>query len=382
MSNPIFSKRTLIKILERWSTPQKIQEIKEDFKPFYSEIGYSYKNGTKTITDFLINGTEAGLVEWTTAEFKKYTPMVELMARGTISNINTLIKVFNLYRANVIRYNNISSEEYKFLENTMSMTKEEAHSLKKVSELRVVNKNESLVNIYTNNVQRLADLVRNSKRFEDRIILMQLASGSRFIEILSKDVSEFEVVENKPNWIKQIGVAKSKEVQKTIEKPLLYISGNQFMRKIAKIRVSVETATNDTLSSKYNNRVNARLRELSTIAGINPSKETNTTHGLRRIYINLAHLKSGGQSSLQAFIGRYLAHDTISTASANYSSIKVIKGSNPNPPDIPGPPVDDFTEIAQAAAQLTEEGKSLTYKNLREKGFKDLLIKKYKLTLV
>ena len=301
-----------------------IKKIKEDFTVFFDDIDWSYTGKSSNISTFISKAIEPGIRDWSLSKFKKYSKLISKMVKETIPNINNRIATNQSFRKLVIQYHGEDSEQYRSLQNTMSLDKDEAKENKIRTQERVDEKNSNQLVLDDKKVEDFIRLVATKSKPDviDKIILLQVVSGGRSIEILSSDVAEYEEVPGEPDSIKQIGVAKAKGVEKSIIKPILIITAPRFMAVLKEVRANIKDVSelsNTELTNRYNARLNERIQMYLKKVGIPEHKELKSTHGLRRLYINYAFKnRSRRGQSLASFIKKYLGHDGFN-ATANYS---------------------------------------------------------------
>lgn len=434
------------KILNKWGTKAKLAEIKKNPVSFYEKEGIKHSHKTNSLASFVAKGLSAGIQEWDLEDFKKYTKIAADMLRASTSNLNVLRATFSKFKNIYRKYHSEDDARYKSLKYTMSLTPEENATWVKDGEDALSKKTTKQVVVSKSDIKRFIEAVAEnlSVNIVDKIIACQISSGARLIEILNRKVSKFVESPRKKN-IRQIGTAKSAE-ERVVEKPLIGITPKQFLQYIKDIRGAVkDDASNAELTNLWNSRVNARIRQYWNELGVKLSKddikEIGNSHGLRKMYVNLAYsLRKEKNMSKQAFISKHLGHaSSVSKSAINYDSIRVskskkttkkeeqkkleqkepekkrtvvltdkekkfkkiealIKAGKTSYRDMQAAGVTTYMysqfkkqkglqtserpaparSVAQVAAELESQGENLTYANFRRYGFTNSQIKKYK----
>jgi integrase len=162
----------------------------------------------------------------------------------------------------------------------------------------------------------------------DNLIALQLATGSRFIE--ATRLSAFKP-SSRDGWVKIIGIAKKKEDNVEMERPILGLDLEEVLEIVKKIRKELkkkypqfETLDNDDLTKLLINRVNTRIKKMG-IEGV------ETSHTLRKLYANMSYklLSQDERRKIDQhqFVQNVLGHASIDT-SASYTNVKINKGGN------------------------------------------------------
>jgi integrase len=185
---------------------------------------------------------------------------------------------------------------------------------------RVDIKNTDVLNIPINKVELFYNMFINSPNLIDAMLTVQATLGVRLIEVLSSNVSKFEIAESE---IMQIGTAKTSV--NILKKPIL-ITPQKWMEKLSIVRAETnkfKDLTNVKLSEKYNTLVNDRIQKYLRASGIEEHNELKSSHGLRRLYVNFLYsMREEPNLTLHAFIKKYLGH-TSDHATKNYNSINI-----------------------------------------------------------
>eukprot|EP00808_Paulinella_micropora_P016185 g17380.t1 len=129
------------------------------------------------------------------------------------------------------------------------------------------------------------DTLNKSKKMTDLIILLQLATGRRLIEVLRITSTPPEAKEQK-GYIVIDKVAKDKKgAISNIEIPLIHISYNDMRTAWEAVRETMtdedKEKTNQALTNKYDGRISKRMKELF-------NDEKASSHLARKIYGALA----------------------------------------------------------------------------------------------
>ena len=166
--------------------------------------------------------------------------------------------------------------------------------------------------------------------FVDLTICLQLACGGRVSEILS--ASTFKASEI-ANHVIQNGILKSK-TRKTVEKPIIRYSVEEFLGLMKKMRGMVKPQLRDIKNGKLTNydfsqEVNSKInRRITKLLG-----EKEASHTLRKIYGYIAYQQYANKDDVSecSYLSNVLGHDLKSLdASKSYSTVSVVdKGELP-----------------------------------------------------
>lgn len=260
-------------------------------------------------------------------EFVKLITLLKYYTDKTIPKLNTKVMLQSYVRKLVKEAYGEGSKQYYYLKSGFSMTDNEKQERTDVAESKVVHKNENQIIIHTQQIIDFKNELLTPKfKIVPAIILAQLASGCRLIEILSDEFTFKESCIEK--YILQNNVAKNKsDEERPVEKPIIFMSPKHFIELVDLIREKMTRKADDTnvsLSNRYDKRVNAYIKKL--VKQIKMSSEISTSHDMRKIYANYSYkLFSSKACSLQGWLSKVLGHDSISSASANYSTLKITK---------------------------------------------------------
>ena len=203
------------------------------------------------------------------------------------------------------------------VKNIMKLDKTQKVTRETESDQAVVQKNRNPVEFFYTDVLNQVEKRRKSSNWIDRFVVNQICSGTREVEELSEKVSTFEYIldedgERRQDVILQRGVAKAaKESNRTIEKPLLIISADEFMANLQIIRDEVgddvERFTEAEISSKYNARLSAVVKQMFPAAA--KIRGRLGTHILREIYANASYqVLNHDPMSLNGWVSKVLGH--------------------------------------------------------------------------
>jgi len=173
-------------------------------------------------------------------------------------------------------------------------------------------------------IHKIKDALIASYELMDKILLVQLCTGSRFVEVLK--ISTYTVSSN--NQITITHTAKTKDTV-VITKPCLYVPPATIVDMIqtqirpevdAIMRVSknvtLSSAKNALLTSTFNKRANDRLRHMF---GLYSTTNPHGTHTMRKLYANISYDVSNKTMTRNAWIQRVLGHSPESlTTSLSY----------------------------------------------------------------
>ena len=218
---------------------------------------------------------------------------------------------------------------HKYSKQVMKQTEEEKKELMKIRADAVHQKNVNQIEVeYAHVAKAIAENMRSSK-ITDIMVALELASGSRKIELLHKKMSSFAVVSGQPRWMEQIGVAKQKDGldnTTTFTKPLLVMTYSEFAtlrdRVVAHVGDDCELS-NKQLTGKYNTAIAKRVKQL--FPGATTKRKGVGSHLLREIYANSTYeVVERPPMSRTAWLAKVLGHQQGSlTVALGYQGVCV-----------------------------------------------------------
>ena len=329
--------KQIIKIVNRFSKPDGLAVIKADIKKFYSDIGLAISIRTKTITPFIQRCEAAFNPEnITNAKFKKFIMGLSKMLYAGDYKIDSLLKAKWIIKKLLFKYNNETSKFYKFWYDAKLYISDEEFVEKRTKADRAVYlKNQNVYRFGAGKVKRFYESIfgRKDKDIIDYIIGAQAALGTRLIEILNPDVSQFEAEDGK---IIQHGTAKlirgvyktgfDKELIKTVVPPANAKEVIQWIEAVHSKTNEQKSIGNIKLAELYIQYVNKKivyyLKQFDML-----NNELKSSHGLRRLYVAYMYYNRVNQrESLASFIMRTLGHETAGSI-MNYNSIQIYDDS-------------------------------------------------------
>jgi integrase len=263
------------------------------------------------------------------AKFVKFIDLLNHYVNATVPKINSKAMIQSFVRNLVKEVYGEDSKQYRYLKVGFSMTTSEKISRNDEAQDKVRTNNENQIIITTQQVKdfknKILSLLNPKFKIIPALILTQLCSGCRLIEILNSDF-KFEESETKENYIIQSDVAKNRtNEERPVVKPIIFMQSSVFLKLLKKVRNNLthkDTDTNVELTNRFNKRINAVIKKVAielNISGITSS------HDLRKIYGNYSHLRhSPNNCSLQCWLSSVLGHDSLGSASANYSTLRII----------------------------------------------------------
>ena len=232
---------------------------------------------------------------------------------------------YKLLRKIIIdKYGNDSREYQKSL-TLMQFNREKWRENRKQYTEMVAKNNQNQKQIDEETILDVVEKLKDSLDFVDLAILCELCAGSRIVEILN--LSTFKKSKT-AGYILQTGVAKQEskpeEIQrKQIEKPILFISVEDFLKNIKTIRTSLKSVKRKyknnsySISQSQNSKINRRIKKLFG--------DNSTSHTLRKIFGNLSYKKyAPDNTSMASWLSNVLGHQEGSlNVSLSYSTYNV-----------------------------------------------------------
>ena len=239
------------------------------------------------------------------------------MAKKVLPRLKELIPVLYNSQVNTIpaymtRINNLfrdkSKELHEYSKTIMHGTALQKKARIKASNDAVARKNENMIELEYSLITKIIADCSRSPKFANKMIALELASGSRKVELLSVKVARFNPSTENPNWIEQDGVAKNKGAERNIDKPLLVLSNEQFLSLLDEVRTEVGddvNLSNPELSTKYGDVINKRVKKLFPAAYV--IRGRLGSHFLREIYANTSyHVFNHKPMPLTTWIAKFL----------------------------------------------------------------------------
>jgi hypothetical protein len=241
---------------------------------FKTNDGYARFDTPKQTTSAIVKELLPKQLTLLKKNYTKYIQLIDLLnyyVNSTIPKINTKAMLQSWVRALVKENYTSDSKQYRYLKTGFSMGSIEKHDREKAALQTVIEKNEHQIeNLIT--VQQIKEfkdsilnLLENKFKIIPAIILLQLASGARLIELLSNEF-KFGLDENE-HYIKQSDVAKNNtDEARQVIKPVLFMDNISFLKLLTKVRENITHKTSDThitLSNRYDSRVNSVIKTVT-----------------------------------------------------------------------------------------------------------------------
>lgn len=250
----------------------------------------------------------------------------------------------------------------------------------------------SLVPLYVEQIYQTVDQLIASNNVYEKLVAVELATGSRSIEVLK--VSQYEEVKDNPNEILVIGLAKDKG-QNNLEnvrltRNLVRLKAKQVISAVTYIRSKVNTeGTNDAISSRTNAHLNKVFKQvfvpiLKQNAGdkadtdeFKKQLKSFTSHKARYIAGNVSFLEYGKhkkipyESYLQQQYGHLSGESTKSYLAINikFKSKTVEKGDTEELKQLFNSEIGDLrTQLDKCCAKETDTLDVAPFKNSFSKG--------------
>jgi hypothetical protein len=282
-------------------------------------------------------------------------------------NENTSEGVFVAFRKPIRKKYGDASQVYIKSTHLMGVSRERALQRREEAQNKADAKASNRKNLplyYDDEIYSVIDKCINSTNPHDRIIAVQLCTGSRYIEVLK--VSTY-TAHDEPDWIRIKGIAKDRGshnyANKVVIRPLIHSNSSQIIAAVKYIRESLKIneyiadlkkenakidneQINSKITSKYNSSTNKRLKTYFKQPG-------TTTHRLRYLASRLAYLLYGQNSVENLFIQTFLGHIE-GTVSRRYQSVNVRLRANESKVDAD----EVLPRLSKLNYQIEEEQKA------------------------
>jgi integrase len=285
---------------------------------------------------------------------------------------------------------------YEKSKTVMQFDREKWHANRAAYNLKVAERNETPKEF---KFDAILKIVRDLEKWKDvsaMLILLQICCGSRIGELIYH--SKFEATAT-PNYVKQIGILKSKTVDDVV-KPIIFISVERFLKIFAELRRRLKIDGINSAETMHG------VYQAATRATKKLFRDTNmSSHDLRKIYAELSYVAFSKQQKRTAWISKVLGHDMksvgVSTSymTVNVSDVDVKKLVADAPPpkkrdaphnmaDAPHNMADAPHNMADAPhnmaavphnlkAALRANGKKITFRLLKSYGFGSGAVSQY-----
>lgn len=223
----------------------------------------------------------------------------------------------------------IDSREHKLAKELVRLDYEVKGKLLKDAKTKVFQKNQNTIQTDS---KFIIDLIRDNVHSEDSLrvaVALLIASGSRPIELFAR--SEYKKLDN--GWVTQSNIAKKKGESVSVKKPLIYLSADQFIEALTKLRESLKGRFKNIVSPKTGQLSSSINTAANNVAKkIFEGKQDFTLYTARKLYANLSYdlygknkkTIVGDSPNLQVWISSVLGHQEGSlSTSANYSHVSL-----------------------------------------------------------
>eukprot|EP00808_Paulinella_micropora_P000368 g41217.t1 len=261
---------------------------------------------------------------------KKYGKSVKNLKKNLAWTMGTLehIEKVNTKDAYLTKlrkaYKEHHEKEEKQINKALALTEEE-RTQKATKQIKKRNANlKDIKDFEPDLITSVMDKLNESNKLVDLIILLQLATGRRLIEVLR--ITDLPQEAKTPNYIIIDKVAKDKKGYiKDIEVPLIHITYEDMKSAWEAVRAGLnekdKAKSNEDLTNKFNARISRRMTDLL--------KKKATSHLARKIYGAMAYRQfAPGNIDRSVYLSQVLGHVEDSEASRYYANVKV------RPPEI------------------------------------------------
>jgi len=349
--------KEILKIINKYSTPNAIKKLNEVEIPkgkkigkypgiisMYEDIGIPINPQAppRSIRQFVeLSEPIYNPKKVSEKDFEQYANKLNILLEGTLNignkgadnpNLEQLLKIKGIIKKLVIKYSGKDKDSpfdrirFKSGLSQQSNIADKKKKSKDATDFK--NKNQLVIPLEAMQTFYRSIFFKTNKTLLDNVISFQASIGCRLIEVLSSKVSKFEAIEG--NLIRQLGVAKMKGdivEKRVIEKPTVNIidavDAMPFLEAVRKETKQFENLSNDKLTSKYNQNVNNRIKIYLQNAGIPITKETSSSHTLRKLYANYTYAtRKDNKYTKHQWIKEKLGHAG-DTSTINYNAIEI-----------------------------------------------------------
>lgn len=250
-------------------------------------------------------------------------------ARMVIGNINSFDQFLTKARK---AWPTSLRTDPKIIRKALSLTESERNEKVRRQAVAKHKMQDNVENIKSDVVLHAIEEIRDAETVNEAVILCMLTTGRRMVEVLKVTGIPPESKTVDHIIIDKVGKDK-KGLINNLEVPLIGIKYPELVKAWKKVRDYIESKgdsnkTNEELTNKYNPRVNRRIARLF------PSIKKPTSHTMRKIYGAMAYRLYGGTQTRNRYIGRVLGHVPDSSATQNYTVVKIRDPPISTPPQV------------------------------------------------
>ena len=330
--------------------------------------GNEKKSGYIKLRNYIKNNT----VDISQEDLKKNMVWINEFLRNGTKSMNTLSTQLKIIKRLLGGGKN---EIYKLtIQNNLKLDEQEISEKMSNDAVSLTNRLKNKQIFTGDQISILLQTVRTEPGVYDKIILCQLATGRRSIEIMS---NRFPVPEYKNRRLIYKKLAKQKLVA-DVHCPLLYITYHELIESLIFIHDTLDQKkNNEQFAASYNLTLNRRLEEL--VPGLR-------SNGLRRLYASVAkRRKKRGVDSAVAIRDSLRHHPNNLTSQLNYKT-SILRGKVKIYPREPTKPMLIPESIEQRMLNIMKSmkasGDMITNKAVKSKGFGSGSVSKfYKINL-
>ena len=348
-----YSAPEILKIVEKWSTPAKITQLKKTeesktkagdtrvvypgIREFYADIKMKQNmSKVNTMNPFFQKMLKPAFdpAQVKIAEFKIFIDGIGRLVHELEYGMDSFLAAKKYIKAHLKAFNANTRDDTNLYvrawhDAKLNIQADEFKEKNEQAEKKVTEKNKAVFYIPQEKVEAFyrSFCFDENPDIIDKIMMVQATMGLRLIEALSSNVSVFRKNGEK---IEQIGTAKMVKskyslADKVVSKTPIIVSSDKFMKTLDEVRRKTDKfkISNVELRNKYNGRVNARIESRLNAAGIPEHNELKSSHGLRRLYVAYAYsLRDDQNLTFHQFIKDNLGHES-GSSTANYNTIKI-----------------------------------------------------------
>ena len=263
-------------------------------KEFPDIIKKGTKNYLKYLSSFAINNT-------TRENLEGLLVLLNKIYSNNYTNMASLdVKLSSEIRKPIIDKYGRFSEEHELSKKLVKISYEDKGKVIEKAQVSLEKLQSSIIEVNQGDIIKIIKNNYKSDNPFDRAIALLLASGSRPIELFDKTITYKKI----DKYIEQSNIAKQRDTEKSVVKPILGITVNQFIKSREQL-----------LNQEYdNNKLNESSRKL---LGLN-------AYSTRKIYGALSYKLHGHSTTLNYYLSKVLGHEGLNTAN-HYTNFKVVR---------------------------------------------------------
>jgi hypothetical protein len=240
------------------------------------------------------------------------------------------------------------------LDTYFNMTETDRNTRKSDYQESVIEKNSDLIQKDKQQLLQKIDDLSKSKNVYSIGVLLMLCYGGRPMDLFKNTV---ELISNKPNYIKISNLAKDTKSLKSVIRPIITLSAEDFVNKLTGFRKYFDNKTIYEEDGQLSSHISSELSK-ATKTAFPELTGSQTSSMMRKYYCVLAYelFADPKKENFNLYIKRILGHESSST-SFSYSTVNLTnepqpeeKTPEPHPEEkTPEPQTQTYAKLSRLA---------------------------------